>query len=162
LMVFNNTRVIPARLHACKPTGGRVELLIERVTGIHDALAHARASKPLRVGQTLTVEGGGELRMEGRAGEYFRVCSPDEPFMTLLTRAGHVPLPPYIKREDEAQDRERYQSVFARVSGAVAAPTASLHFDQALLDVLAARGVETTTITLHVGAGTFQPVRGED
>jgi S-adenosylmethionine:tRNA ribosyltransferase-isomerase len=163
LLVFNDTRVIPARLFARKPTGGRVEFLVERLAGEHAALVHARASKPLRAGQTLTIEGdGAQLHMGAREGEYFRVESPDEPLMRILERAGHVPLPPYIHRADERSDRERYQSVFARVPGAVAAPTASLHFDESLLAMLRERGVETATVTLHVGAGTFQPVRGEN
>lgn len=162
LLVFNDTRVIPARLFALKPSGGRVELLVERIVGERTALAQARASKPARAGTELAVEGGGRLIVGGREGEFLRVESPAEPFLDLLGRAGHVPLPPYIARADEPADRERYQSVFARVPGAVAAPTASLHFDAALLAVLAARGVETACITLHVGAGTFRPLRGED
>lgn len=162
LLVFNETRVIPARLFASKPTGGRVELLIERVTGEHEALAHGRASKPLRAGQELAVEGGGRFLVIDRRDDLVRVESPDEPMMALLQRAGHMPLPPYIERGDEASDRERYQSVFARVPGAIAAPTASLHFDDAVLGALAARGVQSVRLTLHVGAGTFQPVRGED
>ncbi len=162
LLVFNDTRVIPARLFASKPTGGRVELLIERLTGAHSALAHARASKPIRAGTELVVEGGGRLVAGERAGEFLHLESPAELLLGLLERAGHVPLPPYIARADEAADRERYQSVFARVPGAVAAPTASLHFDAPLLDALAARDVATTRITLHVGAGTFQPLRGEN
>jgi S-adenosylmethionine:tRNA ribosyltransferase-isomerase len=162
LLVFNETRVIPARLFGRKPTGGRVELLVERVTGEQSALAHGRASKPLRPGQELSLEGGGRLVVLGRHDELVEVESPDEPLMALLQRAGHMPLPPYIERSDELADRERYQSVFARVPGAVAAPTASLHFDEAVLAALAERGVESTRLTLHVGAGTFQPVRGEE
>src|SRR5690625_2938232 len=163
LLVFNDTRVIPARLFTRKPTGGRVEVLVERLAGEYAALVHARASKPLRAGQRLMVEDdGAALRVSGREGEYFRMESPDEPLMAILARAGHVPLPPYIRRADETSDRERYQSVFARVPGAVAAPTASLHFDEALLAAVRKRGVETAAVTLHVGAGTFQPVRGEN
>lgn len=162
LLVFNETRVIPARLFARKETGGRVELLVERVTGEHAALAHGRASKPLRAGQELALEGGGRLVVINRQDGLVRVEAPDETMMALLQRAGHVPLPPYIERGDEAADRERYQSVFARIPGAVAAPTASLHFDDAVLAALEARGVHSVRLTLHVGAGTFQPVRGED
>lgn len=162
LLVFNNTRVIPARLFARKPTGGRVELLVERITDERRATAHARASKPLRSGQELEVEEGGCLRVAGRQDDCVEVESPDEGFMMLLERAGHVPLPPYIDRPDADADRERYQSIFAARPGAVAAPTASLHFDRALLGALAARGVATAMVTLHVGAGTFQPLRGED
>jgi len=162
LLVFNETRVIPARLFASKPTGGRVELLVERVTGERTALAHGRASKPLRAGQELAIEGGGRLLVIGHRDGLVQVESPDEAVLALLQRAGHTPLPPYIERADEAADRERYQSVFARVPGAVAAPTASLHFDETVLAALEARGVESVRLLLHVGAGTFQPVRGED
>ncbi len=162
LLVFNDTRVIPARLFATKPTGGRVELLVERLLDESHALVHARSSKPIRTGAGLAVAGGGRLIAGEREGSLLRVACSGEPLLGLLARAGHVPLPPYIRRADETVDRERYQSVFARVPGAVAAPTASLHFDDALLAALAARGVATPRITQHVGAGTFQPVRGED
>lgn len=162
LLVFNETRVIPARLFGRKPTGGRVELLIERVTGEVSALAHGRASKPLRPGQVLEIEGGGRLVVVGRRDDLVEIESPDEPLMALLQRAGHIPLPPYIERSDEPADHERYQSVFARVPGAIAAPTASLHFDEAVLAGLEKRGIASARLTLHVGAGTFQPVRGED
>jgi len=162
LLVFNETRVIPARLFGRKPTGGRFELLIERVTGESAALAHGRASKPLRTGQELEVDGGGRLVVAGRHDDLVEIESPGEPLMTLLKRSGHIPLPPYIERSDEPADRERYQSVFARVPGAIAAPTASLHFDDAVLADLEKRGIDTVRLTLHVGAGTFQPVRGEE
>ena len=162
LIVFNETRVIPARLFGRKPTGGRVELLIERVTGERSALAHGRASKPLRAGQAVVLDGGGQLVVNGRQDDLVQIDSPDEPLMDLLHRAGHMPLPPYIERQDEMEDRERYQSVFARVPGAIAAPTASLHFDTPVLEALERRGVQRACLTLHVGAGTFQPVRGED
>lgn len=162
LLVFNETHVIPARLFARKATGGRVELLVERVTGENSALAHGRASKPLRTGQLLSLEGGARLVVTDRRDDLVRLESPDEPMMALMERAGHVPLPPYIERSDESSDRERYQSVFARVPGAVAAPTASLHFDDTVLGALAECGVASARLILHVGAGTFQPVRGED
>lgn len=162
LLVFNETRVIPARLFGHKPTGGRVELLVERVAGERSALAHGRASKPLRPGQELALEGGGRLVVIGRRDDLVEIESPDEPLMALLQRVGHMPLPPYIERPDELSDRERYQSVFARVPGAIAAPTASLHFDEAMLAALEDRGIESVRLTLHVGAGTFQPVRGEE
>ena len=162
LLVFNETRVIPARLFGRKPTGGRGELFVERVTWQASALAHGRASKPLRPGQALEIEGGGRLVVAGRRDDLVEIESPDEPLMTLLQRAGHIPLPPYIERSDEPADRERYQSVFARVPGAVAAPTASLHFDETVLAGLEQRGIGSARLTLHVGAGTFQPVRGED
>ena len=162
LLVFNDTRVIPARVYARKPSGGRVELLVERLVTERVALVHARASKPFRAGQRLEVEGGGELLVAAREGELLRIESPGENLMELLDRAGHVPLPPYIHRPDRPLDRERYQSLFAAKPGAVAAPTASLHFDAALLAAIGARGVEIACVTLHVGAGTFQPVRVED
>ncbi len=162
LLVFNDTRVIPARVYARKPSGGRVELLVERLVNKRVARVHARASKPFRTGQRLEVEGGGELLVVAREGELLRIESPGEDLMDLLERAGHVPLPPYIHRPDRPFDRERYQSLFAVKPGAVAAPTASLHFDAALLAAIGARGVEMACVTLHVGAGTFQPVRVED
>ena len=157
LLVFNDTRVIPARLHGEKDTGGKVEILIERLLGEREALAQVRASKAPRAGARLNVDGA-RIEVLGREGEFFRLRS-DEALMGLLERAGHVPLPPYIARPDAVADRERYQTVFARAPGAVAAPTAGLHFDEALLAEIRARGVDTGFITLHVGAGTFQPVR---
>ncbi len=162
LLVFNDTRVIPARLFAVKSTGGRVELLVERITGARTALVHARSSKPLRSGQRLEIAGGGEVRVGERCGALIAMESPNESVLGLLQRAGHVPLPPYIRRSDEPTDRERYQSVFARMPGAVAAPTASLHFDEPLLEALEQHGVGMARITLHVGSGTFQPVRVEN
>ena len=159
LLVFNDTRVIPARLHGRKPSGGAVEMLLERpLTGL-GALLHMRASKPLRPGQRVHTVGG-DLVVEGREQDLFRVSLP-QPAVEFFTAHGEVPLPPYIERAAEADDRERYQSVLARVPGAVAAPTASLHFDAGLLQALADRGVQRTTLTLHVGAGTFQPLRSE-
>ena len=160
LLVFNDTRVIPARLFATKPTGGAVELLVERLTGARRALAHARSSKPLRDGTTLACDGGASATVLGRAGDLFEL-EFDASASELLERAGHVPLPPYIERADEPGDRERYQTVYAREPGAVAAPTAGLHFDDDTFQALAARGIERAFVTLHVGAGTFQPVRAE-
>ena len=157
LLVFNDTRVIPARLHGEKDTGGKVEILIERLLGEREALAQVRASKAPRAGARLNVDGA-RIEVLGREGEFFRLRG-DEALMGLLDRAGHVPLPPYIARPDAVADRERYQTVFARAPGAVAAPTAGLHFDEALLAAIRARGVDTGFVTLHVGAGTFQPVR---
>ncbi len=164
LLVMNDTRVIPARLYGRKETGGRVELLLERVLDAQHALAHVRASKSPKPGTRLLLEGGARLRVVGREDDLFRIEleAGAEDFMQLAERQGHMPLPPYIERADGEADRERYQTVYARRPGAVAAPTAGLHFDQALLGQLAAMGVETTTVTLHVGAGTFQPVRVED
>ncbi|MBU6377346.1 MAG: tRNA preQ1(34) S-adenosylmethionine ribosyltransferase-isomerase QueA [Gammaproteobacteria bacterium] len=159
LLVFNDTRVIPARLHGRKPSGGAVEMLLERPLAGCEALLHMRASKPLRAGQLVHTPGG-TLVVEGREQDLFRVRLP-QPAVEFFVAYGEVPLPPYIERSPEADDLERYQSVLARVPGAVAAPTASLHFDQPLLEALAARGVQRTTLTLHVGAGTFQPLRSE-
>ncbi|SOB75767.1 S-adenosylmethionine:tRNA ribosyltransferase-isomerase [Marinobacter sp. LV10R510-11A] len=160
LLVFNNTRVIPARLFGKKETGGQVEILVERLTGERDLVAHVRASKALKVGQKVILEDGSALRMTGRSDALFHLESEaGEPVLDLLERIGHMPLPPYVDRPDESTDRERYQTVYAKESGAVAAPTAGLHFDDTVLDALKAKGVESTFVTLHVGAGTFQPVR---
>ena len=157
LLIFNDTRVIPARLYALKDSGGRVEILLERPLGEHTALVHARASKPLRPDMPLQSRGGA-LRVIEKRGELWVIELP-EPALGFFERYGQMPLPPYIRREPDASDARRYQSVFARRHGAVAAPTASLHFDDALLAQIDARGVERAFITLHVGAGTFQPVR---
>ncbi len=161
LLVFNDTRVIPARLYGRKATGGRVEILIERVLDDNTALAQARASKTLRPGSTLTLENGASVVFGTRAGE-FHTLRFGHPVMRCLEACGHIPLPPYIRRLDEATDRERYQTVYARVPGAVAAPTAGLHFDQQLIESLTQKGVSQAFVTLHVGAGTFQPVRCQD
>ena len=159
LLVFNDTRVIPARLHGRKPSGGAVEMLLERPLAGREALLHMRASKPLRPGQVV-LTAGGEVIVEGRDEDLFRVRLP-KPAVEFFVAHGEVPLPPYIERSPDAADLERYQSVLARVPGAVAAPTASLHFDENLLAQIDAHGVRRTTITLHVGAGTFQPLRSE-
>lgn len=160
LLVFNNTRVIPARLFGKKETGGQVEVLVERVTDEHHLVAHVRASKALKDGQKVILEDGTALRMTGRRDALFYFESEaQEPVLEMLERIGHMPLPPYVDRPDESTDRERYQTVYAKEAGAVAAPTAGLHFDAAVLDALEARGVQSTFVTLHVGAGTFQPVR---
>jgi len=162
LLVFNNTRVIPARLFGRKETGGKVEILIERVTGEQEVLAHVRASKALKPGQGVILEDGSILRMLERQDSLFRLTlESSEPVLELVDRIGHMPLPPYVDRPDESADRERYQTVYAREAGAVAAPTAGLHFDEAMMQSLPALGVETAFVTLHVGAGTFQPVRVE-
>jgi S-adenosylmethionine:tRNA ribosyltransferase-isomerase len=159
LLVFNDTRVLPARLAARKITGGRIELLLERPIGERLALVQLRDSKAVRVGMALE-SAGGMLRLVGRRGEFWEVELPSEA-VAFFEAHGEVPLPPYIRRPPEPADRERYQSLFARAPGAVAAPTASLHFDAALLEALGARGLERASVTLHVGAGTFQPLRGE-
>ncbi|MBS0192813.1 MAG: tRNA preQ1(34) S-adenosylmethionine ribosyltransferase-isomerase QueA [Proteobacteria bacterium] len=162
LLVFNDTRVLPARLFGRKASGGRVEILIERLLGGQDARAQLGASKPSRAGTRIVLDGGGQAEVLGRDGEFYdlRFDTP-EPLEKWLLHAGQMPLPPYIHRAPGADDAERYQTVFARELGAVAAPTAGLHFDDALLDALRARGVAFGHITLHVGAGTFQPMRVE-
>jgi S-adenosylmethionine:tRNA ribosyltransferase-isomerase len=157
LLVFNDTRVIPARLYALKESGGRVEVMLERPLEGYTALVHARASKPLRPDMPL-LSRGGTLRTIEKRGDLWVIELP-EPALPFFERYGQMPLPPYIRREPDAADIRRYQSVFARHRGAVAAPTASLHFDDALLTEIEARGVDRAFITLHVGAGTFQPVR---
>jgi S-adenosylmethionine:tRNA ribosyltransferase-isomerase len=159
LLVFNDTRVIPARVFALKESGGRVELLLERPLDAATALVHARASKPLRPAMALQSRGGA-IRMLEKRGDLWVVELPG-PALPFFEQYGQMPLPPYIRREPDAADVTRYQSVFARRRGAVAAPTASLHFDDALLAQLDARGAQRTFVTLHVGAGTFQPVRTE-
>ena len=162
LLVFNDTKVIPARLYGRKETGGRVELLIERILEPRRGLAHIRASKSPREGTRLMVgEENVELRVIGRQGDLFEVISPTLDLMDLMERCGHVPLPPYITRTDDELDLQRYQTVYAEKPGAVAAPTAGLHFDDRMLGLLAARGINSARITLHVGAGTFQPVRAD-
>jgi S-adenosylmethionine:tRNA ribosyltransferase-isomerase len=163
LLVFNDTRVIPARLFGQKDSGGRVEILIERLLPEEQARAQVRASKSPRAGSWIVLDGGGRAEVLGREGEFyllrFEVEDGLEPW---LLRVGRLPLPPYIRREPGQDDAERYQTVFAKQVGAVAAPTAGLHFDEALLEALRQRGVQFGHVTLHVGAGTFQPVRVDD
>jgi len=163
LLVLNDTRVIPARLIGRKETGGAIEILIERLTAPNRAWAHIRASKAPGEGSVLWV--GEEPAMEvldRREGLFLVEGRGPQPLESLLTRHGHVPLPPYIRRADTELDQERYQTVFARNPGAVAAPTAGLHFDSAMLARLAEKGVDIGFLTLHVGAGTFQPIRSDD
>lgn len=167
LLVFNNTRVIPARLHGHKTSGGKVEVLLERILAAdNEVLAQVRAGKSLRSGAELLFKDGATTvaaEVRKREGEFFVLRFPtDLALMACLERIGHMPLPPYIKRADEQADLERYQTVFAERSGAVAAPTAGLHFDEAILAKIKARGIDSATVTLHVGAGTFQPVRAEN
>jgi S-adenosylmethionine:tRNA ribosyltransferase-isomerase len=160
LLVFNNTRVIPARLFGHKQTGGKVEILVERLMGEQECLAHLRASKSLKPGAMIEIADGQQLEMRRRRGELFELrVVGDGNLMDVLEQQGHMPLPPYIDRADESSDRERYQTVFNKVPGAVAAPTAGLHFDDKLLAQLKNKGVDFGYVTLHVGAGTFQPVR---
>jgi S-adenosylmethionine:tRNA ribosyltransferase-isomerase len=163
LLVFNDTRVIPARVYGRKATGGRVELLVERLLDGGRLLAQVRSSKTPKPGAVLHLDGDVEARVRGRRDDLFELeLDPGIEAGAWLERAGHVPLPPYIERADTAADRERYQTVFADRPGAVAAPTAGLHFDSPLLERLAAAGIATARVTLHVGAGTFQPVRVDD
>ena len=160
LLVFNDTRVIAARLIGHKPSGGRMEIFLERALGGHEALAQLSSSKPVRAG--LEVEtAGGVVQVLWREGDMWRIRVP-APTLEFFERWGEVPLPPYIRRAPAHEDRERYQSIFAREPGAVAAPTASLHFDEALTAALESRGVGRALITLHVGAGTFQPLRTDE
>ncbi|MBD3768123.1 MAG: tRNA preQ1(34) S-adenosylmethionine ribosyltransferase-isomerase QueA, partial [Gammaproteobacteria bacterium] len=162
LLVLNNTRVIPARLYGHKASGGRFEMLIERLLPNHQALVHLRVSKKPAINSILELEGGVQALFLGREGELFKVkWLTEEAVLDFLDRIGHLPLPPYIARPDSDADAERYQTVFAKEAGAVAAPTAGLHFTDELLAAIKAKGVQTATLTLHVGAGTFQPVRVE-
>lgn len=163
LMVFNDTRVIPARVFGQKVTGGQVEILIERVLDAHRVLAHVRASKSPKVDSIVLLQDGTRLKMLARHDTLFELeVLSDETVLSVLDRIGHMPLPPYIDREDAASDRERYQTVYSQKQGAVAAPTAGLHFDNLMLEQLRAKGVNTAFVTLHVGAGTFQPVRADN
>lgn len=161
LLVFNDTRVIPARLFGQKESGGRVEVLVERITGENKVLAHVRASKSPKAGSWLTLEEAFDVEVIGRENDLFALRFPGS-VLELLKQHGRMPLPPYIDREAVEVDSERYQTVYANREGAVAAPTAGLHFDQAMLEQLQQDGVETAFVTLHVGAGTFQPVRVDD
>jgi len=162
LLVFNDTRVIPARMLGFKQdTGGRVEVLVERVLDDTGVLAHVRSSKSPPAGTRLLLEDQVPAVVEGRDGDLFRLRFQG-PVLALLEQYGHMPLPPYIERQDDASDRSRYQTVFARSPGAVAAPTAGLHFDDAMLARIRGLGIDTAAVTLHVGAGTFQPVRVDD
>jgi S-adenosylmethionine:tRNA ribosyltransferase-isomerase len=163
LLVFNDTKVIPARLFGVKTTGGKVEILIERVLGKHQAIAHVRASKSPKAGAVIKLDGGYSCVVQGRVEDLFQLeFKGDKPLLEILEQIGHIPLPPYIDRVDDEADVSRYQSVFAKHVGAVAAPTASLHFDLAMMEKIKAKGIATAFVTLHVGSGTFQPVRVED
>ena len=162
LLIFNDTRVIPARLYGQKQTGGQVEILIERLLPDQCVRAQVGASKSPKAGSGITLTDGTVLTVLGRDDEFYRLrFETEEPVETVLNRLGRMPLPPYIQRDADADDDTRYQTVFARHAGAVAAPTAGLHFDEALLTQLQAKGVQIGHITLHVGAGTFQPMRAE-
>lgn len=162
LMVFNDTRVIPARLLGHKETGGKVELLVERLVDDHRVLAHIRSGKSPKAGTLLLFDEDISALVTDRHDDLFEVIFGGLKVLDVLERIGHMPLPPYIERPDSIEDRERYQTVYAREPGAVAAPTAGLHFDEEMLVQLQGAGVEIGYVTLHVGAGTFQPVRAED
>ncbi len=163
VVVMNDTRVIPARLFGTKATGGRVEVLVERVLGPSEALTQLRASKPPAPGSRLVLDPDIEVEVLGREGEFWHLrFAGGTPLLELLDRHGRLPLPPYIEREAGAEDDARYQTVYAKRPGAVAAPTAGLHFDEAMLERVRATGARIVTLTLHVGAGTFQPVRVDD
>ena len=161
LLVFNNTRVLKARFFGVKATGGKIEILIERILDNRTALAKIRASKSPKDNSTILIDGQLDVTVQGRQGEFYILRFPSDIF-AILEQYGHLPLPPYIDRAADAYDETRYQTVFAREPGAVAAPTAGLHFDEELLDRLEQKGIRTAYLTLHVGAGTFQPVRSEN
>ena len=162
LLVFNDTRVIPARLFGRKATGGRVEILVERLLDERNCLAHVQASKTPRDGSRIMLDGGIELQVGGRRDDLFELeLASGKTLMDVLEQQGHTPLPPYIRRADESMDSDRYQTVYASTPGAVAAPTAGLHFTRALIGELERKGVSCAYVTLHVGAGTFQPIREE-
>ena len=163
LVVFNDTRVINARVYGEKATGGKVELLLERVSGADEAWAQVRASHPPRVGSTLTLTANARARVLAREDRFYRLqFEGTGPLLEWLEQHGEVPLPPYVGRDAEPRDRERYQTIYAREPGAVAAPTAGLHFDDTILAAFEARGIARAFVTLHVGAGTFQPVVHEE
>lgn len=163
LLVLNDTKVIPARLFGKKQTGGKVEILIERIADERHATAHIRSSKSAESGTNIKLDDGSMCRVTGRESDLFCLeFKAEKPLLELLNQIGHIPLPPYITRADNAQDLTRYQTVFARQAGAVAAPTAGLHFDQEMLEQLEKKGVDIAFITLHVGSGTFKPVRVDD
>lgn len=170
LLVFNNTKVIPARLFGYKETGGKIECLVERIISPTDVLVHLRASKTPRIGSTLilsrsSIIDGIKVNVKNKQDSLFHLTLPsDSPvnFFDIVNQYGHMPLPPYIKREDMELDQERYQTVYAKKAGAIAAPTAGLHFDDAILKKIAQKGIAATELTLHVGSGTFAPVRVKD
>ncbi|ABM00400.1 tRNA preQ1(34) S-adenosylmethionine ribosyltransferase-isomerase QueA [Shewanella amazonensis] len=160
LMIFNNTRVIPARLFGQKASGGKLEILVERMLDDKRILAHVRSSKSPKPGAEIILDGGFKMTMDARHDALFELSlKDDKTILEVLEAVGHMPLPPYIDRPDEDTDKERYQTVYNERPGAVAAPTAGLHFDESILAALKAKGVDMAFVTLHVGAGTFQPVR---
>ncbi len=163
LLVFNDTRVIPARLFGNKETGGKVEILLERILDDHQMLAQVRASKSPKPGTVIRLQGDIKIELRERQDDMFVLDVIGRmTVLELMQQAGHMPLPPYIQREDNVEDMERYQTVYARIPGAVAAPTAGLHFTDGLLQQIKDRGIDYVFVTLHIGAGTFQPVRVEN
>lgn len=163
LLVFNNTRVIPARMFGQKSSGGKIEVLVERLIDKNTVLAHIRSSKSPKVGAELILENKATATMFARHGALFELkFHGEKSVLSILDEIGHMPLPPYIDRPDENSDRERYQTVYNEKPGAVAAPTAGLHFDDDLINEIKAKGVEVAFVTLHVGAGTFQPVKVDE
>ena len=162
LLVFNDTKVIPARLYGKKQSGGKIEILIERILDDHHALAHVKASKSPKAGALIELDQGYSCTVQGRADDLFILEFASITLMKLLDLIGHIPLPPYITRADDVSDLTRYQTVFAKEAGAVAAPTAGLHFNDALMAKIKALNIQTAFVTLHVGSGTFQPVRAEN
>ena len=161
LLVFNDTKVIPARLFGKKQSGGKVEILIERILDETHSIAHVKASKSPKPGSLIELDGDFYCLVKDRADDLFQLEFINANIICILEKIGHIPLPPYITRADDESDLTRYQTVFAREVGAVAAPTAGLHFDLAMMDKIRAKGVQTAFVTLHVGSGTFQPVRVE-
>jgi S-adenosylmethionine:tRNA ribosyltransferase-isomerase len=161
LLVMNNSKVIPARIYGHKASGGKVELLVERILSTDTFLSHIKASKALKQGSVVHLDKGWTLEVTERRDDLF-VCQTNGKVLEMLDAIGHMPLPPYITRDDEASDQERYQTVYAKIAGSVAAPTAGLHFDDVVLKTLEQRGVKVAQVTLHVGAGTFRPVRCEN
>ena len=161
LLVFNDTKVIPARILGHKVSGAKVEVLVERILDERECLAHVKVNRALKSSAEILVGETGRIQVLGREENLYRLAV-SEPWLDFLAQYGHVPLPPYLNRQDEAEDQQRYQTVYAKNPGAVAAPTAGLHFDDAILQDLADKGVDTGFVTLHVGAGTFQPIRGDD
>jgi S-adenosylmethionine:tRNA ribosyltransferase-isomerase len=162
VLVFNDTKVIPARLFGNKQSGGKVEILIERILDDYHAIAHVKASKSPKPGTLINLDKGFQCLVQGRVDDLFLLEFDDFKVLELLEQIGHIPLPPYITRADDESDLTRYQTVFAKESGAVAAPTAGLHFDLAMMNKIKAKGAQIVFVTLHVGSGTFQPVRVED
>ena len=162
VLVFNDTKVIPARLFGNKQSGGKVEILIERILDDYHAIAHVKASKSPKPGTLIKLDKGFQCLVQGRVDDLFLLEFDDFKVLELLDQIGHIPLPPYITRADDESDLTRYQTVFAKESGAVAAPTAGLHFDLAMMNKIKAKGAQIVFVTLHVGSGTFQPMRVED